>query len=94
MQLSEVRKTVINVLTAVVTATPWILRAMEVAPFKDTAVATTVSAVLGIVAIVLHYLVPNTTTLPEVAATSSVKLVDGVQPRAGVKHPHLPRPSD
>lgn len=89
MNLSTVRKTLINVLTAVVTAGPWILRAMEIEPFKGTGVATAVSVVLGLVAFLLHYLVPNTTTNPSVAATQSVKLVDGVQPRAGVRH-HVP----
>lgn len=89
MQFSEIRKTVLNVLTAVVAATPWILRAMEVAPFKDTSVATTVSAVLTVVGIIAHYLIANTTTDPVVAANQSVKLVDGVQPRSGVKH-HTP----
>jgi hypothetical protein len=89
MNLSHVRKTLINILTIVVTAGPWILKAMNVFPgSQGTAIATVLSAVLGLFAAVLHYLVPNTTTDPTVAATQSVRLVDGVQPRAGVKHQH------
>jgi hypothetical protein len=74
MNLSSVRKTVINVLTVVVTAGPWVLRAMNLLP-GGTLAATAVSAVLGIAGMVLHYLVPNTTTNPAVASTQSVKLV-------------------
>lgn len=75
MQFSEVRKTVINVLTAVVTATPLILHELNQAPFQGTQVATTVSVVLGVIGLIAHYLVPNTTTDPAVAAAQSVKLV-------------------
>lgn len=76
MSLSSIRKSVINVLTIVVTATPWILSEMNVEPFKGTATAAVVSSVLGLIGVALHYKVPNTTTDPTVAATQSVKLVD------------------
>jgi hypothetical protein len=76
MNLSSIRKTVINVLTILVTAGPWILKAMNVFPGTNgTVVATLLSSVLGFAAVALHYLVPNTTTDPLVAANQSVKLV-------------------
>jgi hypothetical protein len=74
MQFSEIKKSAIAVATLVVSVTPWILRAMEVEPFKGTAAATFVSSVLGVLGIVAHYLVPNTTDDPLVAARSSVVL--------------------
>jgi hypothetical protein len=72
MQFSEIKKAVINVVTVLVTVTPWILRAMEVEPFKGTAVATAVSSILGIVGVIAHYLVPNTTTDASKVQTQSV----------------------
>lgn len=93
MQFSEIRKTVINVLTVVVTAGPWVLKAMDILPGSSgTAIATVVSAVLGVAGVLLHYLVPNTTDNPQVAETSSVVY----RPKAGRKkvaakpgvHPH------
>lgn len=80
MNLTAVRKAVINVMTAVVTATPWILNALHQAPFQGTQTAALVSTVLGLIAFVAHYLVPNTTTDPSVAASSSVKLVSVKRP--------------
>jgi hypothetical protein len=74
MNLTSIRKTVINVLTVVLTAGPWILDALKLFP-GGTAATATVSAVLGVIGVILHYLVPNTTTNPQVAATQSVKLV-------------------
>lgn len=75
MQLSEIKKSLINVLTIVVTAGPWILKAMNVFPGSEgTQIATLLSSVLGIAAVALHYLVPNTTTDPIVAQTQSVRL--------------------
>lgn len=74
--MNRIRKTLVAILTVVVTAGPWVLKAMNVIPGTEgTAIATLVSTVLGLAAIVLHYLVPNTTTDPAVAATQSVKLV-------------------
>jgi len=81
MNLSAYKKTLINVLTIVVTAGPWILDALRVLP-GGAGTATVVSSVLGVAAVVLHTLVPNTTTDPHVAATSSVKLVDSSARRA------------
>lgn len=75
MNLTAIRKSVLNVLTAVVTATPWILNALHQAPFQGTTTATVVSSLLGLLGVALHYLVPNTTTDPAVAAAQSVKLV-------------------
>jgi hypothetical protein len=76
MNVSSIRKVLINVLTIVVTAGPWILKAMDVFPGTNgTMIATLLSSVLGFAAVVLHYLVPNTTTNPKVAAEQSVKLV-------------------
>lgn len=91
--LSHVYKTVIQVVTLLLSATPLILKVLNEPPFQGTTTAVVVSAALALVGTLLHYNVPNTTTDPAVAATQSVKLVDGVQPRAGVKH-HVPRPQD
>jgi hypothetical protein len=78
MHLSAIKKTLINVLTVVVTAGPWILKSVDLlpgTPAQQTTLATAVSSVLGLAAVLLHYLVPNTTTDPTVAATQSVRLV-------------------
>jgi hypothetical protein len=77
VNITAIKKTVINVLTVIVSAGPWVLDALHLFP-GGTAAATVVSSVLGIIGIVLHYLVPNTTTNPQVAATQSVKLVSPV----------------
>lgn len=74
MNLTSVRKTVINVLTVVVATGPWILYALNEFPGGEKAAALT-SSVLGLAGVILHYLVPNITTDPTVAATQSVKLV-------------------
>lgn len=71
MQFSEIKKTVINVLTVVVTAGPWILDALNLFP-GGTVAATLVSSVLGVAGVILHYLVPNTTDDPEKARTQSM----------------------
>lgn len=80
MQFSEIKKTVINVLTVVVTAGPWVLDAMNVFP-GGTVAATFVSSILGVAGVVLHYLVPNTTNDPEKAKTQSM----AYKPDAGAK---------
>lgn len=72
MSLSSVKKTVINVLTIVVTVGPWVANAVGVISVPAAAI---ISSVLGVAGMVLHYLAPNTTTDPNVAATQSVKLV-------------------
>jgi hypothetical protein len=79
---TEARKTVINVATAVGAAAPWILNVMHEPPFQGTQTAATVSAILTVFGIILHYLVPNTTTNPDVAAAQSVKLVAAPRGRA------------
>ena len=71
---TETRKGVINVLTVIVAVSPWILNAAGQLPGGEKTAAVA-SAVLGLCGAVLHYLVPNTTTNPEIAATQSVKLV-------------------
>jgi hypothetical protein len=81
MQISEIKKTVINVLTIVVTAGPWVLDALNAFP-GGAGAATAVSSVLGILGIVLHYLVPNTTTDPVKAQTQSVVLKPKFAPPA------------
>lgn len=72
MSLSSIKKTVINVLTIVVTVGPWIAQA---AGYISVPAAAIVSSVLGVAGALLHFLAPNTTTDPNVAATQSVKLV-------------------
>lgn len=73
MELSAITKTVVNVLTVVVTAGPWVLDALHVFP-GGTAAATIVSSVLGVAGVILHYLAPNTTANPAVAEKQSVRL--------------------
>jgi hypothetical protein len=73
VSLSSVKKTVINVLTIVVTVGPWIAQAVGVI---NVPAAALISGVLATAGAILHYLAPNTTTNPQVAATQSVKLVD------------------
>jgi hypothetical protein len=74
MSLSSVKKSVINVLTLVVTVGPLILQVVG-AIHLDPAVLGAVTGVLALAGSALHYLSPNTTTDATVAATQSVKLV-------------------
>lgn len=71
MALSEIKKTIINVLTIAVTAGPWVLDALNLFPGGLVA-ATFVSSLLGIAGVILHYLVPNTTDDPVKAKTQSM----------------------
>jgi hypothetical protein len=73
MELSAITKTVVNVLTVVVTAGPWVLDALHVFP-GGTAAATIVSSVLGVAGVILHYLAPNQTVHPAKAERQSVRL--------------------
>lgn len=73
MQLSEIKKTVINVLTLIVTVGPWIADAAGLVHLSTDSL-TLLSTVLGLAGSVLHWLVPNTTTDPIVAQTQSVRL--------------------
>lgn len=75
MTLSAVRKTVINVLGLLVTATPLLLNILNQPPFQGTTTAIVVSGLLALVGAVVHNRVPNVTTDPGVAATQSVRLV-------------------
>jgi hypothetical protein len=73
-KLTAVKKTLINVLTLVgVIGAPTLQYANVIhLPGNDVLILSTV---IGIAGSVLHYLAPNTTTDPNVAATQSVKLV-------------------
>lgn len=73
MELSAITKTIVNVLTAVVTAGPWVLDVFNLFP-GGTAAATVVSSVLGIAGVILHYLAPNQTVHPAKAERQSVRL--------------------
>lgn len=73
-QLSEVKKAVIQVLTWIgVIGAPTLEYAGAIHIPGN--VVLIISAIIGIAGTALHYLVPNTTTNPAVAATQSVKLV-------------------
>ena len=76
MSLSTIKKSIITVLTIVCTVGPWVAQAAGQISEPTAAVLSSVIAVAGTI---LHYLVPNTTTDPNIAATQSVKLV---QPKA------------
>lgn len=73
MQLSEVKKSVINVLTLVLAIGTPALNYAGILHLPDDVVVV-ISTVLGIAGALLHYLVPNTTTDPVVAQTQSVRL--------------------
>lgn len=73
MQLSEVKKSVINVLTLVLAIGTPALNYAGILHLPGNVVLA-VSTVLAIAGSVLHYLVPNTTTDPVVAQTQSVRL--------------------
>jgi hypothetical protein len=74
MNLSEIKKTVISVLTLVVSVGTPLLNYLGIFNLPANVVYT-ISTVVAIAGSILHYLVPNTTTDPEVAQRSSVKLV-------------------
>jgi protein-S-isoprenylcysteine O-methyltransferase Ste14 len=74
MNLSSVKKAVINVLTLVLSVGPWILEAANAIHVDPTTLAG-ITGVLAVIGSIVHYLAPNTTTNPDVAATQSVKLV-------------------
>ena len=72
MEISKYAKAVVNTLTVVVSVGTLILH--ETNGFLPTNVAHIVSVVVGVAGIAIHYLTPNTTTNPTVAATQSVRL--------------------
>jgi hypothetical protein len=75
MELSAVKKSVINVLTLVVAiGVPALAYSANILPEN---IALIVSTLVGVAGAVLHYLAPNTTTNPAIADTQSVKLVAG-----------------
>ena len=70
--IHSARKTIINVCTLVVAVgTPVLAQTTGWLPEN---VAYTISAVVSVSGIILHYLVPNTTTDPNVALNQSVAL--------------------
>ena len=71
MSFSSIRKTIINILTIVLTIGPWIAQAVGVISVPAAGV---ISGVVALAGAILHYLVPNTTTDPNVAANQSVIL--------------------
>lgn len=72
MQLSEITKSIVTAATLVVSIGTLILH--ETSGFLPTPVATTISVVVGVAGVIVHYLAPNTTTNAAVAATQSVRL--------------------
>lgn len=74
MNLSAIRKAVINVLTVVLTIGGPTLDYLGVIHVPGNVILV-ISGLIGLAGSVLHYLVPNTTLDPNVAATQSVKLV-------------------
>lgn len=84
MQLSEITKTIINVCTLVVSVGTLVVS--YTTGILPPTVAFWVSGVIAVAGAVLHYLAPNTTTDPHVAATQSVKL----KPATGVHKVNTP----
>ena len=78
MNFTSVKKTVINVLTLVLTVGPLILQVAG-AIHLDPSLLALITGGLAVAGSVLHYLAPNTTTDPDVAANQSVKLVTSVR---------------
>lgn len=74
MDLSAVKKSVINVLTLVIAIGTPALDYLGVLHLPGN-VALVISTVVGLAGAILHYLVPNTTTDPHIAKTQSVRLV-------------------
>lgn len=72
MQLSEIRKTIINVLTLAVGlgSEPLFTQVLHWLPATD---ATLIGLVLGLCGAVLHYLTPNTTDSPARAQKISAR---------------------
>lgn len=82
MQLSEITKSIVTFCTLVISVGTPILN-MDL-HWLPQGVANTISLVVAAAGLVVHYLAPNTTTNPTVAAEQSVRLR---KPRAGrVKH--------
>lgn len=73
MQFSEIRKTVIDIATTIVAATPWVLQAEDIIHLSNGEVSI-ISGILGVAGWIAHYFTPNVTDDPAVAATSSVRL--------------------
>lgn len=80
MQLSEIWKSVINVATTIVAASPWILNAEGVIHLPTSVVAV-VSLVLGGAGWIVHYFTPNETSDSTRAVGRSVR-VKGERPVA------------
>lgn len=72
MQISEITKTIVNVLTLVVSVGTLILH--YTTGFLPANVAVVVAGIVAVAGAVLQYLAPNTTTNPKVAETQSVRL--------------------
>lgn len=73
MQLSEIRKELINVASVIVAAGPWVLQAEGVVTLP-TGVVAAISLVLGAAGWVIHYFTPNETSDPARVAGRSVRL--------------------
>lgn len=73
-EFSAIKKAVINVLTLIVAIGAPTLDYLGVIHVPGNVVLI-FSGVIGVAGTILHYLVPNTTTNPAVAAAQSVKLV-------------------
>lgn len=73
MALSEIRKTIINVATLVVSIGSLILGFPGIHLLPPT-VSVVLSLVVAIAGAIVHYLTPNETDDPQIAATESVRL--------------------
>lgn len=69
MQLSEITKSIVTAATLIVSIGTLVLHGSLPAN-----VATGISIAVGAAGLVVHYLAPNTTDDPQVAATQSVRL--------------------
>jgi hypothetical protein len=72
MQFSEVTKSIVAVATIVVSVGTLVLQ--YTTGFLPENLALWISGIVGVAGAIIHYLAPNTTTDPEVAATQSVRL--------------------
>jgi hypothetical protein len=72
MQISEITKSIVNVLTLVVSVGTLVLQ--YTTGFLPENIALWISGGVALAGAVVHFLAPNTTTDPNVAKTQSVRL--------------------
>lgn len=86
MQISEITKTVVNVLTLVVSVGTLILHYTQ--GFLPGQAGVWVTGIVAVAGAIVHFLAPNTTTDPVVAETQSVRLKKAAPRKRAHPHPN------